>query len=184
MTTKALVGAPLGADMDGVYTGTTTNGQNAPAQLGTVVNGIDGTRYMLVQAGASLMASTKAPNAIAIDEDYQAQLMTTALAGAGHGLGFTPAAVIADNAFFWARIAGSNFNARVAASSSADTFLRTSATAGRLGTGSTASAVYFPAVLVTAASASTSAGNSVREVFMSQMVAVRMGGTGAAATLP
>lgn len=181
---KPLVGAPIGADVDGVYTGTSTDGENAPGQLGTIVNGVDGTRYVLVQAGASLMASTKAPNAVAIDENYQAVLMTTALAAAGHGLGFTPQAVIANNAFFWARIAGSNFNARVAASTAADAFLRTSATAGLLGAGSTASAVYFPAVLVTAASASTSAGNSVREVFMSQMVAVRVGGTGAAATLP
>lgn len=181
---KPLVGAPIGADVDGVYAGTTTNGAGAPAQLGTVVNGVDGTRYVLVQAAASLMASTDAPNAVAINEDYQANLMTTALAAAGEGLGFAPQAVIADNAFFWARIAGTGFNARVAASSSADTFLRTSATAGRLGTGSTASAVYFPAVLVTAASASTSAGNSVREVYAGQLVAVRVGGTGAAATLP
>jgi hypothetical protein len=181
---KPLVGAPIGADVDGVYTGTTTDGANAPAQLGTVVRGIDGTQYVLVQAGASLMASTDAPNAVAIDENYQAALMTTALAAAGHALGFAPQAVIADNAFFWARTSGSNFNARVAASSAADAFLRTSATAGRLGVGSTASAVYFPAVLVVAASASTSAGNSVREVLAGQMVAVRIGGTGAAAELP
>lgn len=181
---KVLVGAPIGADVDNVYTGTTTNGANAPAQLGTVVRGADGTQYVLVQAGEAIMASTKAPNAVAIDEDYQAMLMTTALAAAGHALGFAPQIVIADNAFFWARTRGSNFNARVAASSAADTFLRTSATAGRLGVGSTASAVYFPAVLVVAASASTSAGNSVREVLAGDSVAVRMGGAGAAATLP
>lgn len=172
---KPLVGAPIGADVDGVYTGTTTNGENAPLQLGTTVQGIDGTEYVLVQAGASLMASTRSPNAVAIDEDYQAQLMTTALAGAGHGLGFAPQAVIADNAFFWARIAGSNFNHRVVASAAADTFLRTSVTAGRLATGSTASAVYFPAVLVTAASASTSASNTVREVLSGRLAAVRAG---------
>jgi hypothetical protein len=172
---KPLVGAPIGADVDGIYAGTTTNGQNSPLQLGTTVQGIDGTQYQLVQAGASLMASTRAPNALAIDEDYQARLMTTALAGEGHGLGFAPQAVIADNAFFWARVNGSNFNHRVVASASADTFLRTSVTAGRLATGSTASAVYFPAVLVTAASASTSAGNTVREVLAGRLAAVRAG---------
>jgi len=181
---KVLVGAPIGADVDSVTAGTTTNGESSPLQLGTVVNGADGTRYVLVQAAAALMASTDAPNAVAIDENYQASLMTTALAAAGHGLGFCPQLVIADNDFFWARIAGANFNARVEASASADAFLRTSATAGRLGSGSTASAVYFPVVLVVAASASTSAGNSVREVMAGQLVAVRMGGTGAAATLP
>jgi hypothetical protein len=121
------------------------------------------------------MASTKAPNAIAIDEDYQAQLMTSALAAAGHGLGFAPQAVIADNAFFWARIGGSNFNHRAAASTAADTFLRTTITAGRLSATSTASAVAFPAVLVAAASASTSAGNSVREVLAGSIAAVRLG---------
>jgi hypothetical protein len=172
---KPLVGAPIGADVDGVYAGTTTNGENAPMQLGTTVNGIDGTTYVLVQAGASLMAATTSPNAVAIDEDYQAQLMTSTLAAAGHGLGFAPQAIIADNAFFWARVNGSNFNARVAASTAADAFLRTTLVAGRLSVTSTASAVAFPAVLVTAASASTSAGNSVREVLAGRLAAVRLG---------
>jgi hypothetical protein len=181
---KALVNGPIGADVDGSSSGTTTDGQNALHQLGSVVSGIDGTQYIYVQAAAAVMPSTKAPNALAIDEDYQARLMTTALAAEGHQLGFAPQIVLADNDFFWARIAGSNFNARVVASTAADTFLRTSATAGRLGAGSTASAVYFPAVIVVAASASTSAGNSVREVLCGPRLAVRMGGTGAAATLP
>lgn len=172
---KPLVGAPIGADVDGIYTGTTTNGQNAPIQLGTVVNGIDGTEYVFVQAGASLMASTRAPNALAIDEDYQARLVTSALAAEGHGLGFAPASIIADNAFFWARTKGSGFNARVAASASADTYLRTTLVAGRLGVASTASAVAFPAVIVAAASASTSAANTVREVLAGRLAAVRVG---------
>ena len=181
------MGVPVnipGANIDGIYAGTTTNGESAPFPLGTCVKGTNGVEYVLVQAGAALMASTDAPNAVAIDEDYQAKLMTTALAAAGHCLGFCPQAVIADNDIFWARCAGSGFNARVEASAAADTFLRTSATAGRLGVGSTASAVYFPAVLVVAASASTSAGNSVREVLAGSRMAVRMGATGAAATLP
>jgi len=172
---KPLVGAPIGADVDGVFEGTTTNGENAPAQLGTVVNGVDGTAYILVQAGASLMASTDAPNAVAIDEDYQAQLMTSALGAAGHALGFAPQAIIADNDFFWARINGSGFNARVAASTAADAFLRTTLVAGRLSVTSTASAVVFPAVIVAAASASTSAGNSVREVLAGRLAAVKVG---------
>jgi hypothetical protein len=172
---KPLVGAPIGADVDGVSAGTTVNGVGAPLQLGTRVNGVDGTEYVLVQAGAALMASTKAPNAVAIDEDYQAQLMTSALAAAGHGLGFAPQAVIADNDFFWARVGGSNFNHRASASTAADAFLRTTITAGRLSATSTASAVAFPAVLVVAASASTSAGNSVREVLAGKLAAVRLG---------
>ncbi len=172
---KPLVGAPIGVDVDAVVAGTTTNGEGSPLQLGSRVNGIDGTEYVLVQAGASLMASTDAPNAVAIDEDYQAQLMTSALAAAGHGLGFAPQAVIADNAFFWARVGGSNFNHRAAASTAADSFLRTTLVAGRLSVTSTASAVAFPAVLVVAASASTSAANSVREVLAGKLAAVRVG---------
>lgn len=173
----ALVGAPIGANVDDVIPGVDSAGNAVlpPMQLGTVVQGVDGTQFILVQAGASLMASTDGPNAVAIDEDYQAQLMTSALAAAGHGLGFAPQAVIEDNAFFWARVNGSGFNARVAASAAADTFLRTTLVAGRLGTASTASAVAFPAVIVAVASASTSAGNSVREVYAGRLAAVKQG---------
>lgn len=176
MTTKALQPPLIGCDVDAVIAGTTTDGEGSPFALGTRVRGADGVEYVLCQAGAALMAATTDPNAVAIDENFQAQLMTTALALAGHELGFAPAAVIADNAFFWARVAGANFNARVAASAAADTYLRTTITAGRLGTASTASAVVFTGVvLVTAASASTSANNSVREVLMTAGKAVRQG---------
>lgn len=164
----------IGANVDRVSAGTTTNGVNSEFPLGTRCVGTDNTEYVYVQAGAALLAATTDPNAIAIDEDYQAQLMTTALASAGHELGFTPAAVIADNDYFWARVNGSNFNARVSASAAADTYLRTTGTAGRLGTASTASAVVFTGVvIVVAASASTSASNSVREVLMTKGRAVR-----------
>lgn len=172
---KPLVGAPIGVNVDDTSTGTTTNGQNAKHQLGTVVNGIDGSRYVYVQAGAAVMPSTKAPNALAIDEDFQAVLMTSALGAAGHQLGFAPQVVIADNDFFWAKIAGV-FNVRVAASTAADAYLRTSLVAGRLSATSTASAVAFPVVLATAASASTSAGNSVREaIAVGSIPAIRVG---------
>lgn len=176
MVAKALATPVIGANMDRVTAGTTTNGANAEHALGTVVQGADGNEYIYVQAGAALLTATTGPNALAIDEDYQAQLMTTALALAGHELAFAPQLVIADNDFFWARLNGANFNARVAASAAADTYLRTTITAGRLGTASTASAVVFTGVvLVTAASASTSALNSVREVLMTAGRAVRQG---------
>ena len=171
-----LVGAPIGANVNDVTAGSATDGLGAPAQLGTLVNGIDGTAYVLVQASGAVTASTKAPNAVAIDENFQAALMTTALAGAGHGLGFAPIGtgfpLIPDNSFFWARVGGTNFNARVAASATVDTFLRTTTTAGRLGTASTASAVVFPVVIVAVASASTSAGNTVREVLFPRAASI------------
>jgi hypothetical protein len=166
----------VGANMDRTTAGTTTNGENKEFALGTRVVGPDGTEYVYVQAAAALMTATTDPNALAIDEDFQASLMTTALALTNFELGFAPQQIIADNDFFWARVSGANFNARVAASAAADTYLRTTITAGRLGTASTASAVVFTGVvLVVAASASTSASNSVREVLMTKPRAVRQG---------
>lgn len=171
---------PVGANPDRVTSGTTTDGESAEFKLGTRAYGPDGTEYVYVQAAEAITTAVTSPNAVAIDENYQASLMTTALALVGHELGFAPIGTgidaIADNAFFWARTNGSNFNARVSASAAADTYLRTTVTAGRLGTASTASAVVFTGVvLVTAASASTSAGNSVREVLMTRGRAVRQG---------
>ena len=174
----ALVGGLIGANVDEITTpgldsaGLNPTGFGAPQALGTVVNGVDGTRYMLVQASSTsaAMASTDAPNAYAILQNYRAKLMTATLAGEGNGLGFAPQQVIAAHDYFWARIAGSGFNARVAVGASANKFLRTTATAGRLSTASVDGNVFFPAVLVTAAaSASTSAGVTVREVYISQL---------------
>ena len=114
---KPLVGAPIGADVDGLVAGvisgsTYPTGLGSPMQLGTVVNGIDGTRYVLVQAGSasSAMASTKAANAYAIDDSYRARHMTATRGLAGQGLGFAPQAVIVAHDYFWARIAGTGFN--------------------------------------------------------------------------
>lgn len=166
----------IGANVDRVSSGTTTDGAGAEFPLGTRVHGPDNCEYVYCQAAAALLATTTAANALAIDENYQASLMTTALASAGHELGFAPQLVIADNDFFWARVNGSNFNIRAAASAAADTYLRTTATAGLLGTASTASAVVFTGVvLVVAASASTSAANSVREVLMTKGRQARLG---------
>lgn len=175
MTSKAVIPGIIGLDVDATYTGTTTDGQNSPYTLGTRVFDTQGNEYMLVQAAAALMAATTDPNALAIDENFQASLMTTALAQNSYELGFAPRAIIADNAFFWARVGGL-FTGRVAASAAADTYLRTTITAGRLGTASTASAVVFTGcVITTAASASTSAGNTSRSVFMTKGKAVRSG---------
>jgi hypothetical protein len=166
----------VGANPNRVTPGTTTDGQNAEFALGTRAKGPNNTEFVYVQAAAALLAATTDPNALAIDENYQASLMTTALALNNYDLAFAPPQVIADNDFFWAVLKGSGFNARVAASAAADTYLRTTLTAGRLGTASTASAVTFTGVvIVAAASASTSANNSVRQVLAVSPRAVRQG---------
>lgn len=164
----SLVGAPIGANVDAVNTGTTTTGgSGAPMALGTRVSGVDGTVYQLVQAASTsgAMASVKAPNAYAILSTGRAKLVTSAQAAAGLAVGFAPPKVIVAHDYFWARIGGTGFTARVAAAASAAKYLRTTATAGRLGTASTASAVVIPAVITAIASASTSAGNTVRTIY-------------------
>lgn len=157
----------IGANVDDVR-------DEAQVDLGTVLVGVDGTKYVYVQAAASLMASALAANAVAIDEDYQANLMTSALGAAGQKLGFAPEAVIADDQFFFARIGGSGFRTRLAASTAADVYLRTTTTAGVLSGTSTASAVAFPVVAVSAAGASFGAGFS-KEVLAGDISAIRVG---------
>ncbi len=169
-----LVGGVIGPNVDEITSGTATTGAGAPQPLGTTINGVDGTRYVLVQAASTsaAMASTRAPNAYAVLSTFRAKLMTSAQAGQGLGLGFAPEKVIVAHDFFWARIAGTGFRARVAASASAGKFLRTTATAGRLGTASTASCFSFQAVITAVASASTSVSNTMRTVYASQLAAI------------
>lgn len=182
MVSLALSTPVIGVNVNRVTAGTTTDGANAELQLGTRTIGPDGTEYVYVQASGAVTTAITSPNAVAIDENFQAALMTTTLALEGHELGFAPIGsgidLIPDNSFFWARVNGATFNARVSASAAADTYLRTTITAGRLGTASTASAVvFYGVVIVAAASASTSAGNSVREVLMTKGRAIRQGNT-------
>lgn len=168
--TGALVSGPIGVNINTVVAGTTTDGEGAPFNLGTIVAGPSGDEFMLVQAGAALTTVTGNPLAICIDENFQAQLLTKALVLAGHKVGWCPQIVIADNAFFWARIRGV-FDIRVGASCAADITLYTTATAGRLDDtsgGATANSQVPVAgvVIVTAASASTSIGNTVRQAIV------------------
>jgi hypothetical protein len=162
-----LVGGVIGPNVDEVSSGTTTTGAGAPQPLGTRITGVDGTVYVLVQAASTsgAMASVKAPNAYAILSTFRAKLVTSAQAAAGLGVGFAPPKVIVAHDFFWARVGGTGFTARVSAAASAARYLRTTTTAGRLGTASTASAVVVPAVITAVASSSTSAGNTVRTIY-------------------
>lgn len=162
-----LVGGVIGPNVDEIVSGTTTTGSGSPQPLGTRITGVDGTVYVMVQAASTsgAMASVKAPNAYAILSTHRAKLVTSAQLAAGLGIGFAPPKVIVAHDFFWARVGGTGFTARVAAGASAARFLRTTITAGRLGTASTASAVVVPAVVTAIASASTSAGNSVRTIY-------------------
>jgi hypothetical protein len=163
----AITSGLMGANVDRVTAGTTTDGQDSEFKLGTVVDGADGNRYRYVQAGAAISTLTTEPYALAIDENEQAVKLTSALALVGHRIGFAPRQIIADNAFFWARMAGT-FPIRVAASVGADALLGmvSGDTAGRLAaaptTASAGNAVVMNVMIVAAASASASAGNTIR----------------------
>ena len=161
----------VGVDLLAVTAGTTTDGAGAKYTLGTRVTGTDNGEWIYVQAAAAISTTTKEPFCLAVDENFQAAKITKALATAGHMIAFAPPVIIADNAFFWAQTKGTNFNIRGAASCAADVNLWTTATAGRLDDTSGASHVVVLGVkLVTAASASTSAGNTVREAIVTNTI--------------
>lgn len=164
----AYVTTPIGgATPSRVTAGTTTDGVGAEWALGTRMVGIDGQEYVYVQAGAAISTTTNQPFTLAVDENYQAVKITKALASAGHMIAVAPQQIISDNDFFWAITRGSNFNMKVAVSCAADVNLWTTATAGVLDDTSGASHVVVLGVkLVVAASASASAGSTVREVIM------------------
>jgi len=155
----------LGVDLTRVTAGTTTDGEDAEFTLGTTCKGTDGQEYVYVQAGAAISTTTDEPYALAIDENYQAVKLTKALANVGHAIAWAPEQIIADNAFFWAIKRGSNFNVKVGVSCAADTTLFTTGTAGVLDdtSGGSSNPPVLGVVLVVAASASQSAGSTVRE---------------------
>lgn len=157
----------IGIDLDAVTAGTTTDGAGAKYTLGTRVAGNNNSEYIYVQAGAAISTTTSEPFALAVDENFQAVKITKALASAGHIVAVAPRQIIADNAFFWACTRGTNIPLRVAASCAADVNLWTTATAGRLDDTSGGSHVAVLGVkLVLAASASTSAGNTIRNAII------------------
>ena len=157
----------IGIDLTSVTAGTTTDGAGAKYTLGQRVMGKNNSEYIYVQAGAAISTTTAEPFCLAVDENFQAVKITKALASVGHIVAFAPRQIIADNAFFWAVTKGTNIPIRVAASCAADVNLWTTATAGRLDDTSGGSHVAVLGVkLVTAASASTSATNTVRNAII------------------
>jgi len=118
----------LGVDFDERIAGTGTSlNQSNQFALGTIERGADGTMWMYVHASGAITLY----DCVAIDENYEAAAITTALAQAGHQVGFAQAA-FSDNDFGWVAICGSNIRVRAAAACAPDILLYTSATAGVL----------------------------------------------------
>ena len=156
--TAASIFSPVGVNTDQVD-------DSAQFTLGTVARGAAGVEFTYCLAGAAISAADSEASrfAVSIDENYSAQLVTTALATTWRRLGVAPSKTVASGKYFWAQTRG-NASIRVVASAAADVSLRTTTTAGRLGSASTVSSVVYPGVvLVTAASASgASAGSTTR----------------------
>lgn len=137
-----------GVSLSTTYAGTTTDGEDAPFALGTLVEATDGSRWMFVQAGEAITQYYT----VGIDENCQATKITTAHAAAGYGIGFAQVA-FADNDFGWVCVhATGNISVRLAASCAADVQLYTTSTAGILDDTSAGVTLLRGVVAVVAAS--------------------------------
>jgi hypothetical protein len=114
--------AHLTSGLIGPSVSTTTTDQNI--QLGTRSIGTDGTVWVYVQASGAITQY----DCVAIDENYQAATVTSALAGAGHTPGFAQVA-FADNEYGWVALEGSNISVRANISCAADALLYVGCTA-------------------------------------------------------
>lgn len=143
----------IGIDLTAKTAGTTTDGENAIFSLGHRVAGTDNSEWVYVQAGGAITQY----DAVAIDENYQAVALTSALALAGHMIGFAQVA-FSDNDLGWVALEGSNITARIAGSCAADVQLYTSATAGVLD--DTSAGVLIRGVVAVTTNSTTAASTS------------------------
>lgn len=144
----------IGINLSETTAGTTTDGADALFTLGQIVSASDSSMWQYVQAGEAIDQYM----CVAIDENFQAKKVTTALAAAGHGIGFAQVA-FDDNDFGWVCVHGpGNINVRLLNSCAADVQLYTSGTAGVLDDTSAGVTLIRGVVAVVAAS-NTSAGN-------------------------
>ena len=125
--------------------------------LGQCVVGSDGTKWIYCQASGAI----RQYDIVAIDEDYTARAVTSALAGAGHRPGFSQFA-FTDNQFGFIACEGSNISINVASSCAADALLYVGTTGLSAGVADDASATgrvtLQGVVLVTANASSTTTG--------------------------
>lgn len=153
--TKYAEDGTLGVDLSQTIAGTgPSNDQGNQFPLGKVVKTRDGGAYMYVHASDDIAQF----DAVGIDENYEAAPLTNAMAQDGWKIGFAQVA-IADNAFGWVALTGSDIGCNVLTSCAADKPLYTSGTAGKLddGTGSgTTKTLIKGVVAVNAVTAATS----------------------------
>jgi hypothetical protein len=156
---KSVSGA-LGVNYDERVAGTgTSSNEGNQFALGAMDRANDGSLWMYVHAGGAITLY----DWVAIDENFEAVAGTTALAQAGHQVGFAQAA-FADDEFGWVCLRGSNIRCRAAAACAPDIALFTSATAGVLDDDSTTTREGIVGVVAVATATATGPNNGHVEV--------------------
>lgn len=151
------MGAHLTSGILGANLTAPTTTQSFP--LGQRSLGSDGTEYVYVQASGAITQYY----ACGVDEDYQCAMLSNTTAAGAPQPAFAQVA-FDDDDYGWVPVRGSNISVKTRASCAADVLLYTTASAGRLDDTVGGSGIAVEGVvIVVAASASTSASNTVRE---------------------
>lgn len=147
-----LTNGVIGGNVATTTTGTTTDGENALFQLGTISTGTDGTEWIYVQAGEAVTQY----DCVAIDENFQMLKMTKTLADAGQRPGFAQVA-FSDNDLGWVALSGSNIKVNALTSCQPDVQLYTTGTAGKLDDTAASQTAIRGVVAISSATAGTTA---------------------------
>lgn len=145
----------LGANLQAVWTagsGYTAYSDYPPFKAGQTTQGTDGTIWQYCKFAA---AATQY-DCVGIDESSNAASMTKALADASYKVGWVQVAITAADSYAWVALSGAQISGRILASSTSDSPLWTTTTAGVLGTTS-ASQTKIGGVVAIASSTTTTA---------------------------
>ncbi len=139
----------IGAKFDAVYTSLVDGKSHV---LGTMVDANDGSKYMLVQAGATITQH----DCVAVTALGTALAITTELATTGQTIGLAPVGAASAD-FFWARVGGRMTDAKVRtlAACAGSVALYTSATAGVLDDSVTATEILITGIRTVTTMSST-----------------------------
>lgn len=158
MTTHYARGSHVGIDLEATP-------DAAEHALGYRVEGNDSTVWVYVQASGVIDQYAF----VAIDEDFQAAELTTALAEVGHRVGVAQVA-FADNDYGFVAVEGSNLQGIVSLSCAADISLWTTATGGEVDDSSTFGGLLLDGVVAIAANSLTSVAAAVEVMLMNPHV--------------
>jgi hypothetical protein len=126
----------------------TSSTTNAMHDLGTKVNGTEGSEFVYVQANGAI---TGDGYVCLVDESFQADMIDTTNSASAFGeqVGVAKHA-FADNEYGWVQIAGTA-NIQVAASAAANAALNTTATSGQLDDDGTSGAETVDGIIINTA---------------------------------